>query len=61
LRRSTGKECKNSDTLDLLSNCSNRSNYEFDEKDVEQMFTEIIQAFEGVQDGFPQIPGIKEW
>jgi len=29
------------DTLDLLSNCSNRSNYEFDEKDVEQMFTEI--------------------
>lgn len=29
------------DTLDLLKNCSNRNNYDYDEKDVEQMFTEI--------------------
>lgn len=29
------------DTLDLLSNCANKSNYDFNERDVEQMFNEI--------------------
>ena len=29
------------DTLVLLQNCSHRNNYEYDEKDVNRMFTEI--------------------
>lgn len=29
------------DTIDLLANCSNKGNYEYNEKDVEQMFSEI--------------------
>lgn len=29
------------DTLDLLANCSNKGNYEYDENDVEQMFGEL--------------------
>lgn len=29
------------DTLALLQNCSNRNNYEYDENDVNRMFTEI--------------------
>lgn len=29
------------DTLVLLQNCSNRNNYEYDENDVNRMFTEI--------------------
>ena len=29
------------DTLNLLQNCANRNNYEYSEKDVEQMFAEI--------------------
>lgn len=32
------------DTLQLLQNCSNRNNYEFTEKDVEQMFSVISKA-----------------
>ena len=31
------------DTLDLLANCSNKGNYEYDEKDIEQMFNEITR------------------
>ena len=31
--------------LNLLQNCSNRNNYEYDEEDVEFMFTEIQKAF----------------
>ena len=31
------------DTLDLLKNCSNRNNYEYDEKDIELMFSEITK------------------
>lgn len=31
------------DTLDLLANCSNKGNYEYDEKDIEQMFSEITR------------------
>lgn len=29
------------DTLTLLQNCSNRNNYEWDENDVDRMFSEI--------------------
>lgn len=29
------------DFLDLLGNCSNKNNYEYDERDVELMFREI--------------------
>ena len=32
------------DTFQLLSNCSNRNNYEYFEADVEQMFSEISRA-----------------
>lgn len=31
------------DTLSLLQNCSNRNNYEYDEHDVERMFSEITK------------------
>ena len=31
------------DTLTLLQNCSNRNNYEWDENDVEHMFSEITK------------------
>ena len=30
--------------LNLLQNCSNRSNYEYDADDVDQMFSEITKA-----------------
>lgn len=30
--------------LNLLQNCSNRSNYEYDADDVEQMFSEIAKT-----------------
>lgn len=32
------------DTLSLLKNCAKKNNYEYDEKDVEMMFTEINKA-----------------
>lgn len=31
------------DTLDLLQNCSNKNNYEYTEKDVELMFSELAK------------------
>ena len=31
------------DTLSLLQNCSNRNNYEWDETDVDRMFSEITK------------------
>ena len=31
-------------TIELLKNCSNRSNYEYTEADVEKMFTSITRA-----------------
>ncbi len=31
------------DTLSLLQNCSNRNNYEYDEHDVDRMFSEILK------------------
>lgn len=33
------------DTLALLQNCSNRNNYEYDEKDVDRMFSEISKKY----------------
>ena len=33
------------DYLNLLQNCSNRRNYEYDEDDVNHMFEEISKAF----------------
>lgn len=32
------------DTLMLLKNCSNRNNYDYSDKDVDQMFAEITKA-----------------
>ena len=32
------------DTLQLLKNCSNRNNYDYDESDVDQMFSEMGKA-----------------
>lgn len=32
------------DSLNLLQNCSNRRNYEYDEEDVNHMFEEISKA-----------------
>lgn len=32
------------DTLQLLQNCSNKNNYEYTEKDVDRMFSEITVA-----------------
>ncbi len=32
------------DTFQLLKNCSNRNNYDYSEKDVERMFTELNKA-----------------
>ena len=32
------------DTLSLLKNCAKKNNYEYDEKDVEMMFSEISKA-----------------
>lgn len=31
------------DTLSLLQNCSNRNNYEYDEHDIDRMFSEITK------------------
>lgn len=32
------------DTLQLLQNCANKNNYEYTEKDVDRMFSEISSA-----------------
>ena len=37
------------DKLDLLGNCSNRSNYEFSEEDVKKMFTTIKSRVKQVE------------
>lgn len=31
------------DTIDLLANCANKGNYDYDDKDVEQMFAEMTK------------------
>lgn len=51
------------DTIDLIANCSNRNNYEYDEKDVDQMFGEISRhlrdAKNAYQKGLPAKEGKK--
>ncbi|MFA5011121.1 MAG: hypothetical protein WC644_04125 [Ignavibacteria bacterium] len=37
------------DSLDLLSNCSNRSNYDFNDDDVKKMFTAIREKIKSVE------------
>ena len=32
------------DTLELIQNCANRNNYEYDQSDVDRMFSEISKA-----------------
>ena len=38
--------------LNLLQNCSNRNNYEYDADDVEQMFSEITKALKDTRNVF---------
>jgi hypothetical protein len=40
------------DTLDLLQNCSNRNNYEYDESDVEHMFSELAKVLKDTKTAF---------
>ncbi|MDE6648912.1 MAG: hypothetical protein K2K45_03175 [Muribaculaceae bacterium] len=40
----SGRVQKIVDTLSLLANCANRSNYEYNEHDVEFMYNEISKA-----------------
>lgn len=40
------------DTLNLLSNCSNRNNYEYTEADVKLMFSEIDKALRATKESF---------
>lgn len=40
----TGRVQKIVNTLSLLANCANRSNYEYNEQDVEFMYNEISKA-----------------
>lgn len=37
------------DTLELIQNCSNRNNYEYDQNDVDKMFSEISKALKDAQ------------
>ena len=37
------------DTLELIQNCSNRNNYEYDQNDVDRMFSEITKAVKDAQ------------
>lgn len=37
------------DTLELIQNCSNRNNYEYNESDVDRMFSEITKAVKDAQ------------
>ena len=40
------------DTLQLLQNCSNRNNYEYESADVERMFSEISKAVKEAQQAY---------
>lgn len=40
------------DTLQLLQNCSNKNNYEYTEKDVDRMFSEISSAVKAVRQAY---------
>lgn len=37
------------DTLELIQNCANRNNYEYDRSDVDRMFSEISKALKDAQ------------
>ena len=40
------------DTLQLLQNCSNKNNYEYTEKDVDKMFSEISSAVKDAKQAY---------
>lgn len=40
------------DTLQLLQNCSNKNNYEYTEKDVDRMFSEISSAVKAARQAY---------
>lgn len=40
------------DTLQLLQNCSNMNNYEYTEKDVDRMFSEISSAVKAARQAY---------
>lgn len=40
------------DMLRLLANCSNKSNYEYDEEDVKQIFTAIEKEVKSTKNAF---------
>ena len=40
------------DSLNLLQNCSNRRNYEYDEEDVNHMFEEISKALKDAKSAY---------
>ena len=40
------------DTLQLLQNCSNKNNYEYTEKDVDRMFSEITSAVKDARQAY---------
>lgn len=40
------------DTLQLLQNCSNKNNYEYNEKDVERIFTAITSAVKSAKQAY---------
>ena len=40
------------DTLQLLQNCSNKNNYEYTEKDVDRMFSEIMSAVKDAKQAY---------
>lgn len=40
------------DTLQLLQNCSNKNNYEYTEKDVDKMFSEISAAVKDAKQAY---------
>lgn len=44
------------DTFALLSNCSNKNNYEYTEEDVKLMFSEIEKAFSKTRESFSRKP-----
>ena len=40
------------DTLQLLQNCSNKNNYEYTEKDVDKMFSEISSVVKDAKQAY---------
>ena len=40
------------DTLQLLQNCSNKNNYEYTEKDVDRLFSEISSAVKAARQAY---------